>query len=91
MVTVSNFIKKQLATKYGFDSAIVIPNTSDLKPVSNTEKLPFDYCIAVGRLVSLKQFDKLVVSYSNSILPQKNIHLVILGVGDEQEQIEKQF
>ena len=89
MVTVSNFIKQQLATKYNFDSAIVIPNAFDLKPVSTAEKLPFDYCIAVGRLVSLKQFDKLVASYSNSILPQKNIHLVILGVGDKQEQIEK--
>ena len=88
-VAVSNFIKQQLTTKFGFDSAIVIPNTFDLKLVSNTEKLPFDYCIAVGRLVSLKQFDKLVASYSNSILPQKNMHLVILGVGDEQEKIEK--
>ena len=89
VVTVSNFIKQQLTTKFGFDSAIVIPNTFDLKPVSKSETLPFDYCIAVGRLVSLKQFDKLVASYSNSILPQKNIHLVILGVGDEQEKIKK--
>ena len=34
--------------------------------------------------INIKQFDKLIVSYANSILSQRKIHLVILGNGDVQ-------
>ena len=54
-------------------------------------KLPFEYVIAVGRLVQLKQFDRLIESYANSNLPQKKIHLVILGIGEEQDKLEKKI
>jgi glycosyltransferase involved in cell wall biosynthesis len=91
IVTVSNFIKHKIETKFNAKSIRVIPNSISILSVSDSEKLPFEYVIAVGRLVQLKQFDKLIESYANSNLPEKNIHLVILGTGEEQANIEKKI
>ena len=54
-------------------------------------RLPYKYCIAVGRLVSLKQFDKLIEMYSTSNLPNNEIHLVILGEGEEKVVLKKRI
>lgn len=89
VVAVSNGIKQKIANEFKNNTVEVIPNSFELKKFSNLEKLPFEYIIAVGRLVQLKQFDKLIESYSKSHLPQKNIHLVILGTGEEQVNLEK--
>ncbi|WP_445718947.1 glycosyltransferase [Flavobacterium sp.] len=89
VVCVSNFIKHKIKDEYQFNSVTVIPNTVHIQQAFDTKKLPFDYCIAVGRLVALKQFDKLIESYSKSNLPSKNIHLVILGTGEEQSKLEQ--
>jgi glycosyltransferase involved in cell wall biosynthesis len=89
VVSVSNFIKQKIEDEFQFNSVVVIPNAVDIQQASITKKLPFDYCIAVGRLVALKQFDKLIESYSKSNLPNKNIHLVILGTGEEQSKLEQ--
>lgn len=83
IVAVSHFIKQKIETKFNAKSVEVIPNSVLIHSVSADEKLPFEYVIAVGRLVSLKQFAQLIESYANSIMPQKNIHLVILGTGEE--------
>jgi glycosyltransferase involved in cell wall biosynthesis len=46
--------------------------------------LKYDYIIAVGQFENpLKQFDKLILSYADSRLVEKNIHLVILGNGNK--------
>jgi glycosyltransferase involved in cell wall biosynthesis len=91
IVTVSNFIKQKIETKFNTKSVEVIPNSVSIHSVSTTEKLPFEYVIAVGRLVPLKQFDQLIESYANSVLPKKNIHLVILGTGEEQTLLENRI
>lgn len=88
IVVVSHFLKQKIATNYQFNSVEVIPNSFEKTLISISENLTFDYIIAVGRLVKLKQFDKLIESYSKSILPEKNIHLVILGTGEEKQQLE---
>ena len=43
----------------------------------------FEYVLAVGRIEEVKQFDKLIEAYANSILPSKNIKLVIVGDGSK--------
>jgi glycosyltransferase involved in cell wall biosynthesis len=91
IVAVSHFIKQKIETKFNAKSVEVIPNSVSIHSVSTTEKLPFDYIIAVGRLVPLKQFDQLIESYANSDLPQRNIHLVILGIGEEQIMLENRI
>ena len=87
-VAVSNFIKRKIEEKFKAKSVEVIPNSVSIHSVLTAEKLPFDYIIAVGRLVSLKQFDKLIKSYADSDLPESNIHLVILGTGEEQNLLD---
>ncbi|MDO6760190.1 glycosyltransferase [Tamlana sp. 2_MG-2023] len=46
------------------------------------------YILAVGRLTGIKQFDKLIVCYSQSILPSKHIKLIILGDGEEHKSLK---
>lgn len=91
VVVVSNGLKKKIAAQYHFDKATVIPNFIDVSGLDFTSvdaPLPFEYCIAVGRLVKLKQFDKLIESYRQSVLPEKGIHLVILGKGEEEGNLK---
>lgn len=91
VVTVSSDLKKKLLAQYGFDKATVIPNFIDVSKSaidSAEDPLPFEYCIAVGRLVKLKQFDKLIESYRKSVLPEKGIRLVILGKGEEEPYLK---
>ncbi len=48
-----------------------------------------NYIIAIGRLEDYKQFDKLILSYQKSQLPEKGINLIILGSGSEKGKLEK--
>ena len=91
VVAVSNGVKQKIEIEFKNSAIEVIPNSFDFKTHSNSEILPFKYVIAVGRLVKLKQFDKLIESYSKSHLPEKNIHLVILGTGKEHANLEKKI
>ena len=91
VVAVSNGVKQKIEIELKNSAIEVIPNSLDFKTPSNSDILPFKYIIAVGRLVKLKQFDKLIESYSKSRLPEKNIHLVILGTGEEQANLEKKI
>lgn len=91
IVAVSNFIKQEIESKFSNNSVEVIYNAIDMNSFVASETLPFDYIISVGRLVQLKQFDQLIESYSKSVLPEKNIHLVILGTGEEQISLENKI
>lgn len=46
------------------------------------------YIIGVGRLTTIKQFDKLIKSYSQSELAKEDIKLFILGEGPEKQNLE---
>lgn len=93
IVAVSNALNEKIKTKYYFEKGVVIPNSIAAKTIEieYAAELFFKYCIAVGRLVKLKQFDKLIDTYCTSDLPKRGIHLVILGKGEEKERLEKQI
>lgn len=94
IVTVSNGINEKVEKKYQFHSGVVIPNSiaeNLLDFECNGTILPFEYCIAVGRLVELKQFDKLIDVYCNSNLAKREIHLVIVGEGEEKGNLLKKI
>ena len=79
---------------YNFEKGIVIPNCISETAIdfeNTSEQLPYKYCIAVGRMVAMKQFDKLIETYCSSELPNQNIHLVILGDGVERLRLQKQI
>lgn len=95
LVSVSQVIKEKLEKRYYNIDIEVIPNGFDFKKVTQlslaeiNDVPSFNFIIAVGRLAAEKQFDKLIEIYATSILPINNIHLLILGEG-EQEYVLKE-
>jgi glycosyltransferase involved in cell wall biosynthesis len=90
IVCVSEAIKNKLKTEHKIENIDIIYNGFDFTTInkfansSSETLLPFKYIIAVGRLSKEKQFDKLIETYSKSILPSKEIHLLFLGSGSEE-------
>lgn len=94
IVSVSKAMNEKINQVYNFEKGIVIPNCISETTVDfeyTSEQLPYKYCIAVGRMVAMKQFDKLIETYCNSELPHNNIHLVFLGDGEERVALQKQI
>lgn len=69
--------------------AIVIPN------VVNNFFIPSDSphdgfrFVAVGRLVKIKQFDKIIKAFADCFSGMSNVHLSIIGGGDEKEELHR--
>jgi glycosyltransferase involved in cell wall biosynthesis len=88
IVCVSNGIKMLVEEKFQLNNSILIYNPIDLdkiKVIANHQiDIKTPYVVSAGRFDSnnVKQFDKLIEVYSNSILPQKGISLVLLGDGE---------
>ena len=87
-VAIVDNVKKLIESKYDLKNVITIPNPINLDEINEkcNEKIniDFDYIIAVGQYESpVKQFDKLIRSYADSALPERKIHLIILGRGDK--------
>ncbi len=89
LVSVSKEIEGKVTNDYGFKNITQIYNPIDLELIeSNNEINPidFEYILGVGSMnKNIKQFDHLIECYSNSILPQNNIKLIILGDGKLKE------
>ena len=86
IVAVTNVSKELIQNKHKLKNVLTIYNPFVFEDVITKCKdkinLNFEYIIAVGQMeTAIKQFDKLIEAYSNSILPQKNIHLLLLGDG----------
>lgn len=94
VVCVSNEILNLVKEKHQLKNAFLIYNPIDLEEIAakSLERLDisFPYIIAAGRFDSgnVKQFDKLIIAYSNSILPKKEISLVLLGDGERKDYLE---
>jgi glycosyltransferase involved in cell wall biosynthesis len=87
IVCVAKANEKLVVENYQLKNTATIYNPIDFKEIEIKKEEPinfnFEYILAVGRFVELKQFDKLIRSYANSILPQKQIKLVLVGDGEE--------
>jgi N-acetylgalactosamine-N,N'-diacetylbacillosaminyl-diphospho-undecaprenol 4-alpha-N-acetylgalactosaminyltransferase len=94
IVSVSSEMNEKIKRDYQYSKGIVIsncvPENNSLKQASEN-KLPYTYIIAVGRLVAMKQFDKLIETYSKSDLARQDIHLVVLGEGPEKDALQQQI
>ncbi|MFV5699365.1 glycosyltransferase [Flavobacterium sp. ZT3R17] len=85
-VAIVNSMKELIVNKHNLKNVVTIFNPINLDEANEKCKealdINFDYIIAIGQYENpIKQFDKLILSYANSILPDKQIHLVILGNG----------
>jgi glycosyltransferase involved in cell wall biosynthesis len=88
-VVITNQMKDLIVTKHQLKNVITIPNPVNLKEIYERGGEPiaidFEYIIAIGQYENnIKQFDKLIFSYANSVLKDKQIHLVIVGEGNSE-------
>lgn len=88
---VSLEIKKEIETKYGFSNVNVIHNPIDQDFITQkaSEELAVkeEFIIVLGRLHPVKQIKELIEAYNNSILPDRNINLLIIGDGPDRNVI----
>lgn len=88
-VAIVDQMKELILREHNLKNVVTIANPINFDEVNDkfNEEIDvnFDYIIAIGQYENaIKQFDKLILSYSDSILPQKDIHLVILGNGNAE-------
>lgn len=96
IVTMTNRIKQQIEKKHGLTNVknIVYPLNIDYikeRAGNNISLVKDNYIMAAGRMGedNIKQFDKLIDAYANSVLPSENIKLVLLGQGVLQKSLEE--
>lgn len=94
IVSVSNQSKELIAREHQLKNVITIYNPIDIEEISSKSEEPvtlnFEYIIGIGQMeTNIKQFDKLIEAYAHSILPQKKIHLVLLGEGERKNTLLK--
>ncbi|MEC4005411.1 glycosyltransferase [Flavobacterium sp. SUN052] len=88
-VSITNQMQVLIEKKHQLQNLITIHNPIDLDEInlksSQQIEIDYEYIIAVGQYeTKIKQFDKLIHSYANSVLPSKEIHLIILGDGSKE-------
>jgi N-acetylgalactosamine-N,N'-diacetylbacillosaminyl-diphospho-undecaprenol 4-alpha-N-acetylgalactosaminyltransferase len=86
MVSITKEMQRMIEQKHQLKNVTTIYNPINIEEIIERADEPisidFEFIIGVGQYdTNVKQFDKLVFAYSQSILPKKNIHLVILGEG----------
>ncbi|KRB56888.1 glycosyltransferase [Flavobacterium sp. Root186] len=87
-VAITDEMKTLIESTHELQNVITIHNPVNLEEIKEKQdekiELEFDFIIAIGQYENeIKQFDKLILSYSKSHLSQKQIHLIIIGNGDE--------
>jgi N-acetylgalactosamine-N,N'-diacetylbacillosaminyl-diphospho-undecaprenol 4-alpha-N-acetylgalactosaminyltransferase len=85
-ISVSKGIQEKVNKNYNFLPTKLIYNPIDFESISKQSKQEvtddFQYVLSAGSMnKNIKQFNKLVECYANSILPSKRIKLIILGDG----------
>lgn len=88
IICVGSPLKKAVNELIGMEG-VVVPNivNEHFKPSKDTHK-GFRF-VAVGRLVEIKQFDKIIEAFCDCFLGQKDITLAIIGGGEEEKHLRK--
>lgn len=88
IICVGSPLKKSVNDLIGMDG-VVVPNiANELFEPSKDSHNGFRF-VAVGRLVEIKQFDKIIEAFCDCFLGQKDITLAIIGGGEEKDNLEK--
>lgn len=92
---VSFSIQNEIENKYNFKNVFTIHSAIDLEAIkikaSECLRIEDEYIVALGRLYSVKQIDKLIEAYNKSILPEIDIKLYLIGDGPERDSILKKI
>lgn len=92
MVSITKEMQYMIVKKHGLKNVTTIYNPINIEEIrqraDEPTSLDFEFIIGVGQYdTNVKQFDKLIYAYSQSILPKKNIHLVVLGEGSFKQRL----
>ena len=96
IVSVSKKTQELIETKHQLKNVTTIYNPLLVESILelSKEEINFDYqyIMGIGQMeTNIKQFDKLITAYANSVLPQKGIHLVIVGDGVGKITLQQQI
>lgn len=96
VVAVSGYIKNEIQKLFDYTAVTVIHNSFSRQEVEEkvtftSPELDFQYILAAGRLIPLKQFDQLIECYVKTKSIEHNIHLVIIGKGDEELKLKQKI
>lgn len=97
IVAVSKEMEKEIRRKYGYQNLTTIYNiveTNTIRELSEekvVENLDSPYIMALGRMHpdNIKQQDEIIKAYSQSVLPQKGIKLLLVGDGEKRKDFEQ--
>jgi len=95
IVTVSKAIKQSLEDLYGFKNVVTLYNPIDVVTMEALTgqkefKVSFEYVLFYGRLVDqIKNLKLLITAYSNSVLPENDIKLILLGEGKDKVMLKE--
>lgn len=89
-VAITEEMKTLIENKHQLQNVVMIHNPVNFEEIQEKQNekmdLEFDFIIAIGQYENeIKQFDRLISSYVKSDLPEKQIHLVIVGNGDKSK------
>ncbi len=95
IIAQTNEIKEKIKKHFNLNNVEIIPNAYNLNEIDSKSKENLDpgnnYILAVGRLTSIKQFDKLIEVYSKTKLAETGIKLVIVGEGEEKSFLNQRI
>lgn len=91
IIAITNKAKELIENKHQLSNIQTIYNPINIEEIhskfNESIGINFEYIIGMGQMeTEVKQFDKLITAYSNSQLPDKNIHLVLLGEGIKMKE-----
>lgn len=87
ILCVGSPLKNSVKELMGMDADLVPNIVNALFRPSDKPHEGFRF-VAVGRLVKLKQFDKVIEAFCDCFLGQKNITLTIIGNGEEKDNLK---
>jgi N-acetylgalactosamine-N,N'-diacetylbacillosaminyl-diphospho-undecaprenol 4-alpha-N-acetylgalactosaminyltransferase len=93
-VAITRKVEALIIEKHQFKNTVTIYNPVDLEIINSSKNdnidIDFEFIIGIGQFVNdIKQFDKLILSFAQSMLPKSNIHLILLGDGDRKFYLQK--
>lgn len=94
-VAVSKHIEEEVLKSAGVEHTVTIHNAYDPSWKNQISEVPKilqskKYILAYGRLVDeIKDFSFLMEAYKQSVLPQKKVHLVIMGAGPDEAALQE--
>jgi glycosyltransferase involved in cell wall biosynthesis len=95
-VAVTQQIQQRFETQHGLTNGLTIFNPIEVDEIKAQKDeaiaIEYPFIIAIGQFENpIKQFDLLIEQYGKTNLPKQNIHLVIVGSGDERKLLSVMY